>query len=611
MLITSSYPLVSVCIPAYNRPRGLARTLELIRSQGYRHLEIIISDDCSDNKEVRAVAETARSHDERISYYRQDQNLGIIENHSFLLQRTHGKYVMWACDDDWWHPRFIEDCVRVLESDPSVVLCMTNSTMVLNDRFYPLHEKIDTHGIPSPQRRMLKVLENILWSNHAFYGVMRARNVKKIAFQKCLAFDVAFVCQLSLVGYFIQLPNYYFRKSLGGSGARLQSNLVAIKVEGAAPKLFPGLTFGYNLAKACTESSDLSLAEKWQLIPRILLLAWKKDPFPFEKKNLINQLLDVPRDISNWLNYKSSLAKTGSHDVTMKLFELQISPEEVRYCPSSNTLELTLLKISLKLPEQLDLLAGYRELIGLMYQHDIRIFQIGDGRVIISLDGTSIFYTASNMLHVFREVFIKKCYHVDITCPTVVFDLGMNVGLTSLYFSRMKNVDKVFAFELFPDTVQLAEQNFALNRYSEKIEVHDVGLLDRAETRKMKYSKAYNSMNGLNGVNQGFFGIVDEQLEAVEVSFRAAKDALGPLVQNYPDHRKVLKIDVEGSEYRILESLEDGELLGCFDTVMVEWHDRGPEVLEERLRSHGFKLISTENSFEFTSFDTGMIYAIR
>ena len=48
-------PLVSVCIPTRDRPDGLARTISCIQNQTYRNLEIIISDNASNDTRVREI----------------------------------------------------------------------------------------------------------------------------------------------------------------------------------------------------------------------------------------------------------------------------------------------------------------------------------------------------------------------------------------------------------------------------------------------------------------------------------------------------------------------------------------------------------------------------
>ena len=52
--------LVSIGIPAYNRAEGLARTLASLEAQTYKTLDIIISDNCSPDPEVKGIAEKLR-----------------------------------------------------------------------------------------------------------------------------------------------------------------------------------------------------------------------------------------------------------------------------------------------------------------------------------------------------------------------------------------------------------------------------------------------------------------------------------------------------------------------------------------------------------------------
>jgi len=107
-----SFPLVSVGIPAYNKPEGLRRTLKCITQQTYKNLQIIISDDCSPDKETETVAREFMGKDPRIRYIRQQKNIGAESNFKFLLKKAAGEYFMWAADDDEWDQRFIEVCIQ-------------------------------------------------------------------------------------------------------------------------------------------------------------------------------------------------------------------------------------------------------------------------------------------------------------------------------------------------------------------------------------------------------------------------------------------------------------------------------------------------------------------
>ena len=120
-------PLVTVGIPTYNRPAGLRRTLECIFSQTYRNLEILISDNCSETVETRAVALAYQRADPRVRYHRQERNIGLEANFKFLLERARGEFFFWAADDDEWTPDFVAVGLKHIGSAGSVMTGMRNA----------------------------------------------------------------------------------------------------------------------------------------------------------------------------------------------------------------------------------------------------------------------------------------------------------------------------------------------------------------------------------------------------------------------------------------------------------------------------------------------------
>jgi hypothetical protein len=106
-------PLVSVGIPTFNRPEGLAATLANIRTQTYDNIEIIISDNASPDPRVAEIGRAAAASDPRISYFRALSNAGTKANFESVLAKSSGVFFMWAADDDAWCEEFIERCVGV------------------------------------------------------------------------------------------------------------------------------------------------------------------------------------------------------------------------------------------------------------------------------------------------------------------------------------------------------------------------------------------------------------------------------------------------------------------------------------------------------------------
>lgn len=109
-------PRVSVCIPAYNRRDILRATLQSVLRQTFTDLEIVISDNASDDdlaEEIGAV------HDPRLRYIRQPRNLGAAGNFHFLEGAASGEYVLFLCSDDLLLPHCLAKAVEVLDADPS------------------------------------------------------------------------------------------------------------------------------------------------------------------------------------------------------------------------------------------------------------------------------------------------------------------------------------------------------------------------------------------------------------------------------------------------------------------------------------------------------------
>jgi len=78
-------PLVTIGIPTFNRPDGLLNAIKKITSQTYRNIEIIISNNASNNELVPKIIEYCASLDGRIKYCHQQENIGITNNFKYVV----------------------------------------------------------------------------------------------------------------------------------------------------------------------------------------------------------------------------------------------------------------------------------------------------------------------------------------------------------------------------------------------------------------------------------------------------------------------------------------------------------------------------------------------
>lgn len=122
-------PKVSVCIPAY-RATYLRRTIDSVLAQTYQDFELVVADDCPTND----VAETVATYNDlRLSYHRNDHNLGMMANWNHCLELAQGEYIAILHDDDAWLPRFLERQVAMLDTHPRVGLAYTATYIIDGD----------------------------------------------------------------------------------------------------------------------------------------------------------------------------------------------------------------------------------------------------------------------------------------------------------------------------------------------------------------------------------------------------------------------------------------------------------------------------------------------
>ncbi|WP_427162642.1 glycosyltransferase family 2 protein [Aliinostoc sp. HNIBRCY26] len=123
----SPTPLVSVITPTYNRPDYLKAALTSAVRQTYRHIEIIVSDNCSPEN-PQAIVESF--NDPRIRFSRNTTNLGMFGNTIKAFKMARGKYVASLLDDDMWEADFLEKLVLPLEANPNLALAFCDHYVI-------------------------------------------------------------------------------------------------------------------------------------------------------------------------------------------------------------------------------------------------------------------------------------------------------------------------------------------------------------------------------------------------------------------------------------------------------------------------------------------------
>ncbi len=122
-------PSVSICIPTYCRYSLLRRAVDSAMAQTLPGLEIIISDNASEDgswEKTRALAEL----DPRILVRRNSSNLGWTGNLNECIKAAKGKYLVFLCDDDELLPGMVQSCFEFMEANPVAGIVHTGAYYV-------------------------------------------------------------------------------------------------------------------------------------------------------------------------------------------------------------------------------------------------------------------------------------------------------------------------------------------------------------------------------------------------------------------------------------------------------------------------------------------------
>jgi glycosyltransferase involved in cell wall biosynthesis len=100
-------PWVTFCMTTYKRPEFLREQIQTILKQTFDDFTIIISDNDTEGSAEKVVREI---NDQKVFYYRNEENLGMVKSFNRSLAKAKSEYVVMITDDDPINP----DMLRIL-----------------------------------------------------------------------------------------------------------------------------------------------------------------------------------------------------------------------------------------------------------------------------------------------------------------------------------------------------------------------------------------------------------------------------------------------------------------------------------------------------------------
>jgi FkbM family methyltransferase len=253
-----------------------------------------------------------------------------------------------------------------------------------------------------------------------------------------------------------------------------------------------------------------------------------------------------------------------------------------------------------------DFITRHKDMLARLCNMGVKIAAAGD-YLVMEMGGVRFGARTYDDVNFVHELFVLNAYNMLTAAPTCVIDIGMNVALAALQFATKDFVKEIHTFEPFKATYDRGLANIALNpSLAAKIKTNNFGLGDRDGDLTLKI---YDS--GDSGAMSTYDS---EQGIPMTIPMRETSGALRPIIASARERglEVMVKVDCEGSEFPVFESLAKSGLLGEIRGFMVEWHrvfeGRNQDELLAPLLANGYVVFDvsppTGNGFFYaTRFD--------
>jgi 31-O-methyltransferase len=243
------------------------------------------------------------------------------------------------------------------------------------------------------------------------------------------------------------------------------------------------------------------------------------------------------------------------------------------------------------------------------------------------LEVAQVSYGETALLH--RRIFNNQCYlqhGIALNPGDVIFDVGANIGMASLFFSQRCPSVTVHAFE--PAPVPFAALHENMRTYGIPGSCQQIALADTPGSRDFTYYPQTTLMSGMyadadedSALTKAFLrnsGLNDAQIAEI-VSQKYERESCVTRVSTlsremaalHVDQIDLLKLDVEKSELHVLHGMAASDW-PRLKQLVAEVHDIDERLSEftALLRTHGFD-VAVEQEDGLQGTNVYEVFAVR
>jgi glycosyltransferase involved in cell wall biosynthesis len=178
-MASDSGPLVSIGVASYNCSKYILDTLDSIRLQTYRPIELIVVDDLSTENNPELITQWIGQHNMPCKFIRHKANTGVVKTCNDLLKNATGEYFVLIGSDDVMKPTRVaaqlafmqQEGYDVVLSDMTVI--DAQSAVIQNSYFRYIDEGPKTVNgllsLPVNERLAFTIRKNIFPSPAMIY----------------------------------------------------------------------------------------------------------------------------------------------------------------------------------------------------------------------------------------------------------------------------------------------------------------------------------------------------------------------------------------------------------------------------------------------------------